>query len=484
MQLKNETLFHQQAFINGQWLDANSGKTKKVTNPATGEVIGTVPLMGAEETRVAIEAANNAWKNWSEKTGKERANILRKWFDLIIENQDDLAVILTTEQGKPLAEAKGEVLYGASFIEWFAEESKRIYGDVIPAHLPDKRIIVLKQGIGVVGAITPWNFPNAMITRKAAPAIGAGCPIIIKPAMETPFSAIALAVLAQQAGIPAGIINVITGNPKEIGGELTSNKIVRKISFTGSTHIGKLLMKQCSDTVKKMALELGGNAPFIVFDDADIDAAVEGAMISKFRNAGQTCVCANRIFVQAPVYDEFVEKLAKSVSALKVGNGMEQGVQQGPLINQAAIDKVKQHITDALSKGGVLVTGGENEGNLGSQFLNPTVIGNATSEMLVATEETFGPLAPIFKFETEQQAIELANDTEFGLASYFYAKDISRVWRVAEAIEAGMVGVNTGLISTEVAPFGGIKESGLGREGSKYGMEDFVETKYVCIDIN
>ncbi|MGY0399240.1 MAG: NAD-dependent succinate-semialdehyde dehydrogenase [Ostreibacterium sp.] len=483
MQLNNPTLFRQQAYVNGAWIDAASGKTVDVTNPATGQVIGTIPFMGTEETKSAIEAANAAWGDWAKKTAKERANLLRGWYNLIIENQDDLAVIVTTEQGKPFAEAKGEVVYGANFIEWFAEEAKRIYGDVIPGHLPDKRIVVLKQGIGVVGAITPWNFPNAMITRKAAPAMGAGCPIVIKPATETPFSALALAVLAEQAGIPAGIFNVITGDSRAIGGEITANPMVRKVSFTGSTSVGKLLMKQCADTVKKMALELGGNAPFIVFDDADIDAAVDGAMMSKFRNAGQTCVCANRIYVQDSVYDEFVTKLAVAVDKIKVGNGMDDGVTQGPLINAAAIDKVKEHIADALSKGANLVKGGT-DSELGERYLMPTVLSHVTPDMLVASEETFGPLAPVFKFSDEAQAIEMANSSEFGLASYFYARDIARVWRVAEAIEAGMVGVNTGLISTEVAPFGGIKESGLGREGSKYGMEDFIEVKYVCMDIN
>ncbi|MPV85320.1 NAD-dependent succinate-semialdehyde dehydrogenase [Ostreibacterium oceani] len=483
MQLNHSDLFRQQAYIGGQWLDANDKSVVEITNPATGEVIGCVPQMGEAETLSAITHAHHAWDAWKKQSAKSRAVILRKWYELIMANQDDLATLLTCEQGKPFDEAKGEVAYGASYIEWFAEETKRIYGDVIPGHLPDKRVVVIKQGIGVVGAITPWNFPNAMITRKAAPAMGAGCPFIVKPAPDTPFSALALAVLAEEAGIPAGIFSVITGDAKAIGGVLTGHEKVRKISFTGSTAVGKQLMRQCADSVKKVSLELGGNAPFIVFDDADVDAAVAGAIISKFRNAGQTCVCANRIYVQAGIHDAFVEKFAQKIQSLNVGNGLDSGVQIGPLINQAAVDKVKQHLDDALDKGAKLVTGGTvNE--LGGTFLTPTLLTQVNASMQVAQEETFGPLAPIFQFTSEAEVIEMANDTPFGLAAYFYARDLGRVWRVAEAIEAGMVGVNTGLISTEVAPFGGIKESGIGREGSKYGMDDFVEIKYICMDIN
>jgi succinate-semialdehyde dehydrogenase/glutarate-semialdehyde dehydrogenase len=478
--IKDKSLFRQQAYLNGKWRDAKSGKTVKVTNPATGDVIGTVPAMGAEETREAIEAANAAWPAWRKMIAKERAALLRKWFNLILENQEDLAVIMTAEQGKPLAEARGEVIYGASFVEWFAEEAKRVYGDVIPGHQADKRIVVLKQPVGVVAAITPWNFPNAMITRKCAPALAAGCPVVIKPASYTPYSAFALAELAERAGFPPGVINILTGSSKEIGGEMTSNPIVRKLSFTGSTEVGKELIRQCAGTVKKVSMELGGNAPFIVFDDADLDAAVEGAMMSKFRNTGQTCVCANRIYVQDGVYEAFASKLAAAVAKLKVGNGLETGVNQGPLIDKSALEKVEEHVADALGKGARIVAGGKRH-SLGGTFFEPTVLADVTKDMAVSREETFGPVAPLFRFKSDDDAIRMANDTEFGLASYFYARDLGRVWRVAEAIESGIVGINTGIISTEVAPFGGIKESGFGREGSKYGMDDFLEIKYLCM---
>lgn len=480
VQLKDPSLFRQQCYIDGKWVDADGGDTLEVTNPANDEVIATIPKMGADETRAAIEAANRAWPAWRALTAKERCTILRNWFNLITENADDLALLMTTEQGKPLAEAKGEVTYGASFIEWFAEEARRVYGDTIPQHQADKRIVVIKQPIGVVASITPWNFPIAMITRKCAPALAAGCPVVIKPAELTPLSAFALAELAERAGIPAGIINVVTGVASEIGGEMTSNPIVRKLSFTGSTRVGKLLMEQCAGTVKKVSMELGGNAPFIVFDDADLDAAVEGAMISKFRNAGQTCVCANRIFVQDSVYDAFAEKLTAAVKKITVGAGTESGVNQGPLINLAAIAKVEDHVADATARGAKIAVGGTRHA-LGGSFFEPTVLTEVTTDMKVTREETFGPVAPLFRFKTEEQVIEMANDTEFGLAAYFYAKDLGRVWRVAEALETGMVGVNTGLISTEVAPFGGVKESGIGREGSKYGMDDFLEMKYICM---
>ena len=478
--MKDQNLFRQQCYINGQWLDADSGKTIEVTNPATGEVIGTIPQMGTAETRRAIEAANAAWGPWRKKTAKERANILRKWFNLMMENQEDLAILMTAEQGKPLAEARGEIAYAASFIEWFAEEAKRTYGDVIPAHQGDKRIIVTKEPIGVVGAITPWNFPAAMITRKAGPALAAGCPIVLKPATQTPYSAFALAVLAERAGIPAGLFSVITGSAKEIGGELTANPIVRKLTFTGSTEIGKLLMKQCADTVKKTSMELGGNAPFIVFDDADLDAAVEGAIMSKYRNTGQTCVCANRLLIQDGVYDAFVAKLSVAVAKLKVGDGLKGETQQGPLIDEKAVAKVEEHIADAVAKGAKIVAGGKRHA-LGGTFFEPTILSNVTADMKVAREETFGPLAPLFRFKTEEEAVRMANDTEFGLAAYFYSRDMSRVWRVAEQVEYGIVGINTGIISTEVAPFGGVKQSGTGREGSKYGIEDFLEIKYMCL---
>ncbi|WP_300538568.1 NADP-dependent succinate-semialdehyde dehydrogenase [Sphingosinicella sp.] len=475
-------LLREACYIDGEWVKADSGETINVTNPATGEVLGTVPNCGAAETRRAVEAANRAWPAWRAKTAKERAVILRRWYELIMANQDELARLLTLEQGKSLAEARGEIAYGAAFIEWYAEEGKRLYGDVIPGHMADKRIVVLKQPIGVAAAITPWNFPNAMITRKAGPALAAGCPIVLKPAAETPYSAIALAVLAEEAGLPKGIFNVLTGKASAIGGELTSNPIVRKLSFTGSTEIGRLLMRQSAETIKKLSLELGGNAPFIVFDDADVDAAVVGAMASKYRNSGQTCVCSNRLYVQAGVYDEFVEKLAAAAAKLKVGSGLEDGTEQGPLINMAAVEKVEQHIAEATGKGAKILAGGKRHA-LGGTFFEPTVLANVTQDMLVAHEETFGPLAPVIRFETEEDAIAMANDSEFGLASYFYSNNLSRVWRVAEAIESGMVCVNSGILSTEVAPFGGVKQSGLGREGSRYGIDEYVEMKYLCLAI-
>ena len=479
-QLKDMSLFRQQCYIDGQWVDADDKTTLAVNNPADGLQIGTVPKMGAAETRRAIEAANAALPAWRAKLAKERSAILRKWFDLMMANQDDLAILMTVEQGKPLAEAKGEIAYGASFIEWFAEEGKRIYGDIIPQHQPDKRIVVIKQPIGVCAAVTPWNFPNAMITRKAGPALAAGCTMVIKPATYTPYSALALCELAERAGIPKGVISVITGSSGPIGKELTSNPIVRKFTFTGSTEVGKQLMAQCAGTVKKVSLELGGNAPFIVFDDADIDAAVEGAMASKFRNTGQTCVCANRLYVQEGVYDKFAKKLGEKVAAMKVGNGMEAGVVQGPLIDMAAVEKVEEHITDALEKGARVVTGGKRHAK-GSTFFEPTVLADVKTNMKVTHEETFGPVAPLFRFKTEEELIKLANDTEYGLASYFYSRDIGRIWRVAEALEYGIVGINAGIISNEVAPFGGVKESGIGREGSKYGIEEFLEVKYMLM---
>jgi len=478
--LKDASLFRRQCYINGAWVDADSRRTIDVVNPATEELLGTVPAMGAAETRRAIEAANAAWPGWRKKTAKERANLMRKWFNLMMENQDDLAILMTAEQGKPLAESKGEIAYGAAFVEWFAEEAKRVYGDTIPQHQPDKRIVVIKEPIGVVAAITPWNFPNAMITRKCAPALAAGCPVVIKPASQTPFSALALADLAHRVGIPPGVINILTGSAKDIGGELTSNPIVRKLSFTGSTEVGKLLMQQCAGTVKKVSLELGGNAPFIVFEDADLDAAVEGAIASKYRNTGQTCVCANRLLVQEGVYDAFAEKLAAAVRKLKVGDGLKGETQQGPLIDMKAVAKVEEHIGDALAKGARVIVGGKRHA-LGGRFFEPTILAEVTPQMKVAREETFGPVAPLFRFRSEEDAVRLANDTEVGLAAYFYSRDIGRVWRVAEQIESGIVGINTGIISTEVAPFGGVKESGIGREGSKYGLEEFLEVKYLCM---
>ena len=478
--LTDPDLFRELCYIDGQWVGADSGETQEVNNPASGDVMGTVPKMGAAETRRAIEAAERAWPAWRAKTAKERAAVLRRWYELMMENQDDLAVLMTMEQGKPLAEAKGEIAYGASFIEWFAEEGKRIYGDTIPQHQPDKRIVVIKQPVGVVATITPWNFPNAMITRKCGPALAAGCPVVVKPAGQTPYSALALAELAERAGLPKGLLNVVTGSASAIGGEMTGNPIVRKLSFTGSTEIGKLLMEQSAGTVKKVSMELGGNAPFIVFDDADLDAAVEGAMLCKFRNTGQTCVCANRILVQDSVYDAFAEKLAAAVAKLKVGNGLEAGISQGPLIDMAAVEKVEEHVADATEKGARVVAGGARH-ELGGSFFQPTLLADVTTEMKVTREETFGPVAPLFRFETEDEAIALANDTEFGLASYFYARDLGRVWRVGEALESGIVGINTGIISTEVAPFGGVKESGVGREGSRYGIDEFLEVKYLCM---
>jgi succinate-semialdehyde dehydrogenase/glutarate-semialdehyde dehydrogenase len=480
MQLKDTQLFRQQAYIDGTWLDADSGQTIKVNNPATNEIIGTVPKMGAAETRRAIEAADRALPAWRALTAKERATKLRRWFELLMENQDDLGRLMTLEQGKPLAEAKGEIAYAASFIEWFAEEAKRVYGDTIPGHQADKRILVLKQPIGVTAAITPWNFPAAMITRKAGPALAAGCTMVIKPASQTPFSALALVELAHRAGIPKGVLSVVTGSAGDIGGELTSNPIVRKLSFTGSTEIGRQLMAECAKDIKKVSLELGGNAPFIVFDDADLDAAVEGALASKYRNAGQTCVCANRLYVQDGVYDAFAEKLMAAVAKLKVGNGLEDGITTGPLIDDKAVAKVQEHIADAVGKGAKLVAGGN---SLGGNFFEPTILLNVPNHAAVAKEETFGPLAPLFRFKDEAEVIAMSNDTEFGLASYFYARDLGRVFRVAEALEYGIVGVNTGIISTEVAPFGGMKASGLGREGSKYGIEDYLEIKYLCLGV-
>ena len=482
MQLKDTQLFRQQAYIDGVWLDADSGQTINVNNPATGEILGTVPKMGAAETRRAIEAAEKALPAWRALTAKDRANKLRRWFELIIENQDDLARLMTLEQGKPLAEAKGEIVYAASFIEWFAEEAKRVYGDVIPGHQPDKRLIVIKQPIGVTAAITPWNFPAAMITRKAGPALAAGCTMVLKPASQTPFSAFALAELAQRAGIPAGVFSVVSGSAGDIGSELTSNPIVRKLSFTGSTDIGRQLMAECAKDIKKVSLELGGNAPFIVFDDADLDKAVEGAIISKFRNNGQTCVCANRLYIQDGVYDAFAEKLAVAVAKLQIGNGLQEGTTTGPLIDDKAVAKVQERIADALGKGARLLTGGKPH-TLGGSFFEPTILVDVPKHAAVAKEETFGPLAPLFRFKDEAEVIAMSNDTEFGLASYFYARDLGRVFRVAEALEYGMVGVNTGLISNEVAPFGGVKASGLGREGSKYGIEDYLEIKYLCLGI-
>ncbi|WP_434636229.1 NADP-dependent succinate-semialdehyde dehydrogenase [Klebsiella sp. I138] len=482
MQLNDLTLFRQQAFINGEWREAITGDVIPVTNPANGEVLGSVPKMGAEETRDAIHAAHRALPAWRQLTAKERAAILRRWFDLMMANQDDLARLMTLEQGKPLAEAKGEIGYAASFIEWFAEEGKRIYGDTIPGHQADKRLIVIKQPIGVTAAITPWNFPAAMITRKAGPALAAGCTMVLKPASQTPFSALALAELARRAGIPDGVFNVVTGSASAVGNELTGNPLVRKLSFTGSTEIGRQLMAQCAQDIKKVSLELGGNAPFIVFDDADLDKAVDGAMASKFRNAGQTCVCANRLYVQDSVYERFAEKLQQAVDKLHLGDGLQAGVTTGPLIDEKAIAKVQEHIADAVGKGARVITGGKVH-SLGGNFFQPTILVDVPVDAKVAKEETFGPLAPLFRFSDEADVIHQANDTEFGLAAYFYARDLSRVFRVGEALEYGIVGINTGLISNEVAPFGGVKSSGLGREGSKYGIEDYLEIKYMCIGL-
>ncbi len=480
LSLKDPGLLRQAALVGTKWIDADAETGLAVTNPATGELIGHVPNLSADETRAAIEAAEQARHGWAKRTAKERSQVLRRWFELMMENQDDLGAILTAEQGKPLAEAKGEIAYGASFIEWFAEEARRAYGEITPGHAPDKRILTIKQPIGVVAAITPWNFPNAMITRKAGPAFAAGCSMVLKPASQTPFSAIALAVLAERAGLPAGLFSVVTGSARGIGGELTSNKIVQKLTFTGSTEIGSLLYAQCAPTIKKLGLELGGNAPFIVFDDADLDAAVEGAVIAKFRNNGQTCVCANRIYVQAGIYDAFAEKLAAKVASLPTGNGFDEGIIFGPLIDNAALEKVADHVADATSKGAKVTLGGKPHA-LGGTFYEPTILTGVTSDMAVATEETFGPVAPLFKFEKEAEVVAAANDTEFGLASYFYSRDLARVWRVSEALDYGMVGINTGLISTAEAPFGGVKMSGLGREGSHHGLDDFMEIKYLCM---
>jgi succinate-semialdehyde dehydrogenase/glutarate-semialdehyde dehydrogenase len=478
--LKDPSLLSEKAYIDGRWCDADDGRTLAIADPASGKTIACVPLMGAAETKRAIEAARVAGKAWRRQTAKARGVILRKWYELMMANIDDLAMIMTAEQGKPLAESRGEIDYAASFIEWFSEEGKRAYGDTIPSPSAANRIIVTKEPIGVCGAITPWNFPAAMVTRKVAPALAAGCSMVLKPAEATPLSALALAVLAERAGLPAGVLSVITGSPVDIGGELTSNPIVRKLSFTGSTEIGRLLMRQSAATIKKLSLELGGNAPFIVFDDADLDAAVEGAIASKFRNAGQTCVCANRLYVQAGIYDAFAQKLVQAVEKIQVGNGRDTGVTQGPLINQDAIAKVEEHIADALAKGAHVLTGGARHA-LGGNFFQPTVLTEITSTMRVASEETFGPMAPLFRFDTEEEVLAMANDTEFGLASYLYSRDIGRVWRIAEGLESGMVGVNTGLISNEVAPFGGVKQSGLGREGSHYGLDDYLTIKYICL---
>lgn len=480
MRISDSGLFRQQALVGGSWVSADSGETINVSNPANGEVIGTVPLMQEKETKRAIEAAQQAFQSWRQTTAKHRAELLRRWYDLLIEHSDDLAHIMTVEQGKPLAEARGEVAYAAAFIEWFGEEAKRIYGDVIPAPFGDRRVITIKQPVGVCAFITPWNFPLAMVTRKCGPALAAGCTVVLKPAGETPYSAFAAAELALRAGIPRGVINVITGKASAIGGEMTSNESVRKLSFTGSTPIGKTLMRQCADNVKKISLELGGNAPFIVFDDADLDAAVEGAIQCKFRNCGQTCVCANRIYVQAGIYDAFAQKMTAAVQKFQVGNGLDKGVTHGPLINAAAINKTQEHITDALSKGGKVACGGKPH-NLGGNFFQPTILTEVTQDMQIASEETFGPIAPLIRFDKEAEAIAYANDTPFGLAAYFYSRDHARIWRVAEAIESGIVGINTGIISSESAPFGGVKESGLGREGSKYGMDDYLEIKYLAL---
>ncbi len=478
MLLKDPSLLETRAYVAGEWIDADDGKTFSVVNPARGDIIAEVADLSRAEVKRAIAAATQAMKGWTARTAKERAQVMRKWFDLMMENQDDLGKILTAEMGKPLPEAKGEIAYGASFIEWFGEEAKRIYGETIPGHLPDKRLTVIRQPIGVVGSITPWNFPNAMITRKCGPAIAAGCGFVGRPAAETPLSALALAVLAERAGIPKGLFSIVTSSrSSDIGKEFCENPLIRKLTFTGSTEVGRILLRQAADQVLKCSMELGGNAPFIVFDDADLDAAVEGAMASKFRNNGQTCVCANRIYVQAGVYEEFAKKLAAAVDKLRVGDGLEEGVTTGPLINQDAVEKVQEHIQDAVQGGATVVTGGKARDGL---FFDPTVVTGITDKMKVATEETFGPLAPLFKFDTEDEAVERANATIFGLASYFYARDIGRITRVQEALEYGIVGVNTGIISTEVAPFGGVKQSGLGREGSKYGIEDYLELKYLC----
>ena len=483
MQLRDTTLFRRQCHVAGAWIDADDGAVSAIANPATGEVLGSVPALGAAETRRAIEAAHAAWPAWRALTAQVRATILRRWHGLMLEHQEDLATLLTLEQGKPLAEARGEIAYAASFIEWFAEEGKRVYGDTVPAHQPDKRIVVLKEPVGACAAITPWNFPTAMIARKAGAALAAGCPMVVKPAPQTPFSALALAVLAERAGLPAGLLSVVTGPAQVIGDELLDNPLVRKLSFTGSTRTGKYLMQRCAGTLKRLSLELGGNAPFIVFDDADLDAAVAGALVSKYRNSGQTCVCANRFLVQDSVYDAFAERLTRAVGEqLKVGNGLEPGVMQGPLIDAAALAKVERHVADALAQGARVLTGGRRHA-LGGTFYQPTVLADVAPGMLVAREETFGPVAPLFRFRTDEEAIRLANATEFGLAAYFYSRDLNRMFRVAEALQYGMVGINTGLISTEVAPFGGVKESGFGREGSRYGIAEYLDLKYLCVGL-
>jgi succinate-semialdehyde dehydrogenase / glutarate-semialdehyde dehydrogenase len=480
MKLRDEKLFRQQCYIDGEWVGALNRGTIGVTNPATGETLGTVPRMGAEETRHAIAAADRALPGWRAKTAKERAQVLRRWYDLLMANQEDLATLMTAEQGKPMAESRGEIAYAAAFIEWFGEEGKRVYGDTIPAHAADKRIVVTKEPVGVCAAITPWNFPAAMITRKAGPALAAGCTMVLKPATATPYSALALCELAERAGVPKGVFSCVTGPAVEIGGELTSNPTVRKLTFTGSTEIGKVLMAQCARTVKKVSLELGGNAPFIVFDDADVEMAVKGAIASKYRNAGQTCVCANRVLVQDGIYDAFAERLAETVAAMKVADGFEPGAVIGPLIDMKAVEKVEAHIKDAVGKGAKIVTGGKRS-PLGGSFFEPTVLADVTTDMIITREETFGPVAPLYRFQNEAEALRLANDTEFGLAAYFYSRDIGRIWRVAEGLEYGIVGINEGIISTEIAPFGGMKESGIGREGSKYGIEEFLEVKYLCL---
>ncbi|MEJ2491665.1 MAG: NADP-dependent succinate-semialdehyde dehydrogenase [Desulfuromonadales bacterium] len=478
--LKDQSLFRQQCYINGEWVDADDSTTLTVTNPANDEILGTVPKMGEAETRRAIQAAYDAFPAWRAKTAQERSKVLRRLYELMMENQEDLAILMTLEQGKPVAESRGEIAYAASFIEWFSEEGKRVYGDIIPPHQSDKRIVVIKEPIGVCAAITPWNFPAAMITRKAGPALAVGCPMVVKPASATPYSALALAELGERAGIPAGILSVVTGSSGAIGGEMTTNELVRKVTFTGSTEVGKKLIASCSGTVKKVSMELGGNAPFIVFDDADLDAAVEGAIISKYRNTGQTCVCTNRFMVQEGVYDAFAEKFAQAVSQMKVGNGLDDETQQGPLIDMDAVKTVEEHVSDALNKGAQVLLGGKRH-SLGGSFYEPTILTGANPDMLIAKEETFGPVAPLFRFKTDEEAVSMANDTEFGLASYFYTQNLARAWKISEALEYGMVGVNTGLISTTIAPFGGVKESGLGREGSKYGTEDYLEIKYVCM---
>jgi succinate-semialdehyde dehydrogenase/glutarate-semialdehyde dehydrogenase len=480
MQLKDGALLRQHAYLDGRWVDADDRSTIDVRNPADGSRVGTVPKMGAAETRRAIDAANAAWPAWRAKPAKERAAILRKWFNLMMQSQEDLGVLMTVEQGKPLSESKGEVAAGASYVEWAAEECKRVYGETIPAPASDRRLLVIKQPIGVCGLVTPWNFPNALVLRKLGPALAAGCTVVLKPASATPFSTLALCELAERAGIPKGVLNVVTGAAGPIGLELTTNPIVRKFSFTGSTEVGKQLMAQCAGTVKKVSMELGGNAPFIVFDDADIDAAVEGALASKFRNSGQTCVCANRLYVQDAIYDRFSEKFSEKVAAMKVGNGLEPGVMQGPMIDMKAVEKVEEHIADAVAKGARVLTGGKRHAR-GRTFFEPTVLADAKSTMKVTREETFGPVAPLFRFRSEDELVRLANDTEYGLAAYFYSRDVGRIWRVAEALEYGIVGINIGLVSNEMSPFGGFKESGIGRESSKYGIEEYLEVKYLCM---